>query len=163
MEVSKSNLQLRFRFSWVLQNSLAVGPAPKAIRHLDRLTDAGIKSILSLCSNAEVQNQEAGLLEVLDSQFSHQIFVLPDHRSGKPPTMTDFLHALELADNLLQNSSPLYIHCVASVERSPLLCMGILIRRNNISPLSALDYMQQTHPGTNPLPQQLALLNGLIL
>ena len=162
MESSKSHLQLRFRFSWVLQTLLAVGPAPKAIRHLDRLKDAGIKSILSLCANDEVQNQETGLLEQLDSQFSHQIFVLPDHRSGKPPAITDFLNALELADILIQKSSPLFIHCVASVERSPLLCMGILIRRNNISPLAALDYMQQIHPGTNPLPQQLALLNCLI-
>lgn len=162
MEASKSYLQLRFRFNWVLQSILAVGPAPKAIRHLDRLRDAGIKSILSLCANGEVQNQEAGLIEQLDSQFFHQIFVLPDHRSGKPPSITDFLQALELADVLIQNSSPLYIHCVASVERSPLLCMGILMRRNNISPLAALDYMQQIHPGTNPLPQQLALLNCLI-
>ena len=39
-----------FRIDWVLVDQLAIGPAPRAERHLDRLREAGISCILSLCA-----------------------------------------------------------------------------------------------------------------
>ena len=45
----------RFRIDWVLTNDLAIGPAPRADRHLQRLKDAGIQAVLSLCSAEEAQ------------------------------------------------------------------------------------------------------------
>ena len=32
----------RFRLDWVLVHELALGPAPRAERHLDRLSEAGV-------------------------------------------------------------------------------------------------------------------------
>ena len=128
---------VRFHFSWILNGLLAVGPAPRAHRHIDRLI-------------VELQNK-----------FNYLNFILPDHRSGRAPTISELQQALILAEQALFNAPPLYVHCVAAVERSPLVCMAILLQRKGISPLAALDYMQQVHPGTNPLPQQLALLNSL--
>jgi len=152
---------IRFHFSWILNGLLAVGPAPRAHRHIDRLSDAGFRSILSLCAPAEVINQEPALIVELRNKFNYLNFVLPDHRSGRAPTISELQQALILAEQALFNAPPLYVHCVAAVERSPLVCMALLIQRKGISPLAALDYMQQVHPGTNPLPQQLALLNSL--
>ena len=43
----------RFRVDWVLVQELAVGPAPRAERHLERLTEAGVTAVLSLCSEQE--------------------------------------------------------------------------------------------------------------
>ena len=37
-----------FRIDWVLVDQLAIGPAPRAERHLDRLHEAGLRCILSL-------------------------------------------------------------------------------------------------------------------
>ena len=47
------------------------------------------------------------------------------------------------------------------MERSPLVCLAWLVRRQGLTPQRALDYLMQVHPGTNPLPGQLALLARL--
>ena len=47
------------------------------------------------------------------------------------------------------------------MERSPLVCLAWLVSRHGQSPQAALDYLMQVHPGTNPLPGQLKLLNQL--
>ncbi len=45
--------QQRFRIDWVLVDELAIGPAPRAERHLPRLAAAGVRAVLSLCSEQE--------------------------------------------------------------------------------------------------------------
>ena len=144
-----------FRIDWVLVDQLAIGPAPRADRHLDRLRDAGIKCVLSLCSPDEA-TPAAGLGE----GFRTSRYVLPDHRAGRLPTLAELETALApLAE--LQQHGPVFVHCVAAMERSPLVCLAWLVRQHRMSPERALDYLMQQHPGTNPLPGQLALLNQL--
>lgn len=143
-----------FRIDWVLVDQLAIGPAPRADRHLDRLRDAGIKCVLSLCSPDEATSA-AGLGE----GFRTSRYVLPDHRAGRLPTLAELETALaHLAE--LQQHGPVFVHCVAAMERSPLVCLAWLVRQHRMSPERALDYLMQQHPGTNPLPGQLKLLQG---
>ena len=145
----------RFRIDWVLTNDLAIGPAPRADRHLQRLKDAGIQAVLSLCSAEEAQPPQG-----FTDQFQCQRIVLPDHRS--PDVMT--LHQLNsslLALSELRQQGPVFVHCVAAIERSPLICMAWLVQEKNLSPTEALDYLMQVHPGTNPLPRQYELLNHI--
>ena len=66
---------VRFHFSWILNGLLAVGPAPRAHRHIDRLSNAGFRSILSLCAPAEVINQEPGLIVELQNKFNYLNFI----------------------------------------------------------------------------------------
>lgn len=47
------------------------------------------------------------------------------------------------------------------MERSPLLCMAWLVQRYDLTPERSLDYLMQVHPGTNPLANQLSLLNQI--
>ena len=144
-----------FRIDWVLVDQLAIGPAPRAERHLDRLRGAGIKCVLSLCSPDEATPPEG-----LGEGFHTYRYVLPDHRAGRLPTLAELETALaHLAE--LQQQGPVFVHCVAAMERSPLVCLGWLVQKHNMSPESALDYLMQQHPGTNPLPGQLSLLNEL--
>ena len=144
-----------FRIDWVLVDQLAIGPAPRADRHLDRLRDAGIKCVLSLCSPDEA-TPAAGLGE----GFRTSCYVLPDHRAGRLPTLAELETALaHLAE--LQQHGPVFVHCIAAMERSPLVCLAWLVRQHRMSPERALDYLMQQHPGTNPLPGQLGLLNHL--
>ena len=144
-----------FRIDWVLVDQLAIGPAPKADRHLDRLREAGISCILSLCSPDEATPPLG-----MDDGFLTKRYVLPDHRAGRLPTLNELETALEyLAE--LQQQGPVFVHCVAAMERSPLVCIGWLVIEHKMSPQRALDYMMQQHPGTNPLPGQLALLKEL--
>ena len=144
-----------FRLDWVLLQELAVGPAPRAERHLDRLEAAGLKAVLSLCGS-----DEATLADGLSDRFLHQRFVLPDHRAGRLPELAELEGALSALAALSQQG-PVYVHCLAAMERSPLVCLGWLVSRHRQSPERALDYLMQVHPGTNPLPGQLALLAGL--
>lgn len=145
----------RFRLDWVLVEELAIGPAPRADRHLDRLQEAGIKAVLSLCSP-----EEAALPGGISERFVHQRCVLPDHRAGRLPELAELEEALaELA--ALRCHGPVYVHCVAAMERSPLVCLAWLVSRHRQTPERALDYLMQVHPGTNPLPGQLALLGRL--
>ena len=145
----------RFRVDWGLVQELAVGPAPRAWRHLDRLNAEGIAAILSLCSE-----QEAPPPPELSTRFVTKRLVLPDHRSERLPELSELEGALAaLAE--LRSQGPVYVHCVAGMERSPLVCLGWLIQQHGLTAQSALDYLMQAHPGTNPLPGQLALLSRL--
>ncbi len=148
-------MQSRFRVDWVLVNELAIGPAPRAERHLERLQAEGVRGVLSLCSEAEAPPPPA-----LAERFQCRRLVLPDHRAGRLPELQELKRALEeLA--VLRLAGPVFVHCVAAMERSPLVCLAWLVSQHRQSPQRALDYLMQVHPGTNPLPGQLALLQGL--
>ena len=148
--------QQRFRIDWVLVDELAIGPAPRAPRHLERLADAGIQAVFSLCGE-----EEAPPPTDLGRRFAHQRLVLPDHRSGRLPQVSELQAALQLLLNLHQQHGAVYVHCVAAIERSPLVCLAWLVQQHHLTPTRALDYLMQVHPGTNPLPGQLALLQEL--
>ena len=155
MRPELSEAARRFRLDWVLVEELAIGPAPRADRHLDRLETAGIKAVLSLCSP-----EEAALPEGLGERFVHQRSMLPDHRAGRLPEFAELERALDALASL-REQGPVYVHCVAAMERSPLVCLAWLVSRHRQTPERALDYLMQVHPGTNPLPGQLALLGHL--
>jgi len=146
-----------FRIDWVLFNQVAIGPAPRAERHLDRLEEEGISCVLSLCSTEEAE-PPPGQTE----RFRTKRFVLLDHRAGRMPTLIELETALgHLAE--LHHYGPVFVHCVAAMERSPLVCLAWLISQHKMKPEKALDYLMQQHPGTNPLPGQLILLKDLSL
>lgn len=144
--------QQRFRIDWVLVDELAIGPAPVADRHLQRLKDAGIQAVFSLCSE-----QEAPSPVHMQARFRCDRLVLPDHRSSQVMDTPQLLEAVRRLEQLSQ-VGPVFVHCVAAMERSPLVCLAWLMRKHLLDPQAALDYMMQVHPGTNPLPRQLALL-----
>lgn len=140
--------------SWVLRGELAVGPAPLDDQHLQDLQEQGVVAVLSLCS-AEEAPPLAGLAE----RFHWRRCVLPDHKAARPPELAEFQQAVaQLAE--LAPLGPVYVHCLAGVERSPLLCMAWLIRRRRLSFIDALDYLKRVHPPTGPLPEQLATLRA---
>ncbi len=146
----------RFRIDWVLVDELAIGPAPRAERHLDRLEEQGLRAILSLCSEEEAQPPAE-----LSSRFSCTRLVLPDHRTDRLLERVELEQALDALLEL-RRQGPVFVHCVAAMERSPLVCLAWLVSRHGQSPQAALDYLMQVHPGTNPLPGQLKLLHQLV-
>ena len=142
----------RFRVDWVLMQELAIGPAPRAERHLEFLASEGVHGVLSLCSEEEAPPPEG-----LEQRFACRRVLLPDHRAGRMPAAEELGQALAALAQLRQEG-PVFVHCVAAMERSPLVCLAWLVRQRGLSPQRALDYMMQVHPGTSPLPGQLELL-----
>lgn len=145
----------RFNVDWVLINKLAIGRAPKTEAHIQILKNMKISSILSLCSEQEVKSQIK-----LKDFFYCQRLVLPDHKAGKDPSINEIKESLALLKkNILYG--PTFIHCVAAMERSPLICLAWLIKEEKFTLQQSLDYLMQVHPGTNPLDSQLKVLNKL--
>ena len=144
-----------FKVDWVLVDELAVGPCPKNQESLDILSDLKIKVVLSLCSD-----KESRLPKGIEKNFKCYRYILPDHTYGRCPTQKELLSTLDLISEIKQ-FGPLFVHCVASVERSPLLCMAWLIKEHNLSAESALEYLRDIHPITNPFPEQFSLLKKI--
>ena len=61
----------------------------------------------------------------------------------------------------LRSHGPVFVHCVAAIERSPLVCLAWLMREHGLSRQNALDYLLQVHPGTGPTAAHLMLLTQL--
>ena len=148
--------KFRSIFHWILVDELAVGSLPKDEKDIDFLKREGVNSILSLCSK-----EEGYLSKKAYKYFICKSFALPDHTSKRLPTINELNSALDILQKLIKKGS-VYVHCFAGVERSPLLCMAYIMVINKIDRQTALEYMMQTHPQTNPLKGQLDLLDELV-
>ena len=111
-----------------------------------------IKSIISLCDTTNHENYY--------DQFIHYKYILPDHRDGVCPTFKQILDVLEIIVLALK-SGPVFIHCEASKERSPLICISWLVLKESLSLEDALRYLKQVHTLTNPHFEQLEVLKNL--
>ena len=141
--------------NWVLINKLAVGTAPRNKEDMIKLNQNNIISILSLCSEKEVKPPDD-----IDLKFNCKRIILPDHSYGRNPTVQELEKTLFLLKELLEKP-PVFLHCVASIERSPLVCLAWLVKYNKLSPQEALQYLMGIHPSTNPLPGQFNLLSKI--
>ena len=147
--------KLKFTFDWVLINELAIGPAPREKENISLLKNKGIKGVLSLCSEDEVM-----LPIELKDHFVCNRFFLPDHKYNDLPTIEDIKKSIAILNKMMKNG-PIFIHCVAAIERSPLICMAWLMVQKKLTYIQAYNYMVDVHETTNPLPEQLELLNNL--
>ena len=153
MRIMLSN---KFNFDWVLINELAVGPAPRKQHHIELLISAGIKGIMSLCSEDEVTQPE-----IPANKIQHRRIILPDHSYGRKPTVVEINSTLRELKQL-KSFGPVFVHCKAGIERSPLICIAWLAMEKNLSIQNALDYLMQVHPGTNPLASHLMIIEELL-
>lgn len=145
-----------FKFNWILVNKLAVGSYPREKKDFEKLKDEGIVSIFSLCNLDEILlNQN----EV--NNFIFKNLALPDHKSGRFPTGDEINKSINTL-NFLIEKGPVFVHCFAGIERSPLVCMAWLKINHKLSTYESLQYMMEMNPGTNPLPGQLKILDNLI-
>ena len=145
-----------FSKSWVLVNELMVGSAPIHKDNLIELGKEGIKSVLSLCSTEEVK-----LPDEINEMFLCQRFVLPDHTYQREIQSDEIIRILDILKELI-NQGPVYVHCFAGVERSPLICMAWLVKKYSMSINESLIYLMNVHKRTNPLPKQIDCLKKIL-
>ena len=141
-----------FNIDWVLRNEIAIGKAPTNIQHVNKIKDYGINAVLSLCDMKEISSEIN-----IEDYFLYKNIILPDHKYKDLLTIEKLNQALDGLDEIY-SKGPVYIHCAAAVERSPLVCMAWIIKNKKLSPYQALDYLMEIHKGTNPLPHQFKLL-----
>lgn len=143
-------------YSWVLTGQLAVGPMPAGEAHWQQLEQAGLKARFSCC-----YPHEEGAAPVPPHWLSAGV-PLPDHRRQEPLDLERLASALELAHQLLQQGAPVYLHCLAGIERSPLIAVGLTARARNLPLFDALDWVRRCHPAALPLVTHLELLSSLL-
>ena len=146
-------MKKRFKLDWVLNNEIAVGPAPLKKSHFEYLANKKIKSILNLCNE-----KEAPIEDNFKLLFNFKRFTLPDHKVNKEIEIYEIKEIIKIIESL-RSSGAVYVHCFAGVERSPLVCMAWLISKHKLSPQRSLDYLMEVHKGSNPLPSQYKLLS----
>nr|WP_259722613.1 dual specificity protein phosphatase family protein [Synechococcus sp. CS-1328] len=84
---------------------------------------------------------------------------LPDPRKGLAPLPQQLRAAVAELDSLLL-SGPVYLHCVAGMERSPLVAMAWLMQHRRMDLHAALVYLSEVHPASRPQVDQLAALQA---
>ena len=141
-----------FIFDWILLNSLAIGNAPERDEDLEYLESKRIKNILSLCSEEEFNSNKD-----INQKFNHLRIYLPDSRTNLLPNKTQISNAYYALDEFLKNGIT-FIHCYASIERSPLICILYIMFEYNMRIEDALDYVKRKHKISNPTNSQLRLL-----
>ena len=145
-----------FKFDWVIKEELAVGNSPNKPEHIEFLRHKGVISILNLC-----RDDEAPFLNNIESSFNCFRLPLPDHTTGKILSVEQLKIAINKLKKLKEKGI-VFVHCLASVERSPLICIGYLMIQKKCDLFSATDYMNRVHPCTNPLNEQLEILDQTI-
>ncbi len=143
-------------FSWVLTDQLGVGPMPRSETHWRQLEDAGFRSRFSCCYPQE----ESGL--ILPPGWQSDGVALPDHRNQEPLQEARLALALSRAEALMNRAAPMYLHCLAGCERSPLLAVGLTARTRRTDLLSALAWVRRCHPMAMPIYSHLALLEAVL-
>lgn len=143
-------------YSWILSNELAIGPMPSAGDHWRQLEEAGFRSRFSCCYPDEET------LSPVPSHWRSESLALPDHRQQEPLQPQRLQAALDAAETLIAEQSPLYLHCFAGRERSSLVAIGLTARRRSIDVFAALEWVRRCHPGAAPIYEQLDILEQLL-
>lgn len=147
-----SNIPIR----WVLPGKLAVGGFPGGGDGIE-LTRGGIRSILSLCDEWE------GILpESIVQNFECLRFPLPDSRYPDPIEPEQLVTVVNLIHRRLENRFPVYVHCLAGVERSPTVCIAYLCRHCNLELWEAVNWLKQVNPRSSPASVQTFALRQFV-
>tara|TARA_B100000674_G_C37309474_1_gene675790 strand:+ start:63 stop:539 length:477 start_codon:yes stop_codon:yes gene_type:complete len=146
----------KFIFNWILINKLGVGTSPLKESDIKFLKKKKVKNILGLCSEEEVKWNDK-----INDYFSCFRIVLPDSNKKILPTNEQLKNAFNLLKDLVSNDIT-FIHCVASMERSPLLCIMYVMEKYNLSIEEALDFVKRVHSNTNPTNDQLLCITKYI-
>ena len=147
----------RFIFNWILTSKLAIGTSPVEYENLIFLKTKKVKNIIGLCSKAEVDWHES-----IYEDFNCERIVLPDSKTNLLPSK----EKLKLAFNKLIdafNKDITFVHCFASIERSPLICIMYIMHKYKLSVEDSLDYVKRVHSYTNPTNKQLNLIKKSLI
>ena len=145
----------KFLFNWVVNGEVALGSIPNNKNDLEFLISQKIKVIFSLC---EINDQK--FFDDLKKRFRWEGMILPDHKSEQELDKNQIISVISRIEKL-REEGPLFLHCYASIERSPSIAIAWLIAAKKISFNNAYDYISQMHPTTNLLSSQIKAIRDL--
>ena len=117
----------KFFFDWILINKLAIGNSPTKEENLILLKQKKVRNILGLCSEKEIIWHKD-----LENNFCCQRIYIPDSNSQKLPSFEELITILNLLEDFINNGIT-FLHCYASIERSPMVCIIYMMKEYNLS------------------------------
>jgi hypothetical protein len=139
-------------YSWILTQQLAIGPMPRIPAHWAVLEEAGLRGRFSCCY------PEEEIFAPVPAHWKSTGVPLPDHRHQEILQRDRLISALDTAESMIRNGTPLYLHCLAGRERSSLMAVGLTARLRDIDIFAALDWVRRCHPASSPLYEHLEIL-----
>ena len=141
-------------FNWILSNKFAIGTPLTSQKDQLLLKEKKITSILDLRNKFDLN--QINYQEQLDLYriFKYIKIELPDHNSKRLANKVEINLALNNLQNLLKNG-PVFMHCHAAVERSPLISIVFMHKFKGLTINQAYDYVKQQNPNTNVSFKQL--------
>ena len=134
---------------WILPTQLALGGLPTSG---DRtiLAQSNISVVFSLCAPSE------GVLpEEITQNFRCVRVILPDSRYVAALQVEQLAQVVTSIHQFIQRQHPVYVHCLAGIERSPTVCIAYLCQYHNMKLWEAFDYVKGICPRAMPTDAQL--------
>lgn len=150
---TKTNL---FSVNWVIPGKLAVGKLPQ-VGDAEQLIHANIKTVLSLCAE-----QEGVLPEEITKNFQCFRLVLPDRHYSTKMTAEQLAEAVNIVHQNIQNKAPIFVHCLAGIERSPTVCIAYLCKYHKMELWEAANWVKQVHSTSLPNDSGLRAIRELL-
>lgn len=141
----------KLTIDWVIPGRLAIGPLPHD-QQRSQFEQENIQAVLSLCAPQE------GPIPAWIQALQWQRCVLPDSYCQQLINVAEITDAVEQLHQLILTSPPVYVHCIASIERSPLITLAYLCRHRGLEFWEALSHLQQVHQPTRPTDAQMKVL-----
>ena len=141
-------------FNWICINKLAIGTPPLTLEDKKFLTEKSIYSILDLRNEYDFLNIDKDKYLKLVAKFNYLNIPLPDHKFGRFSNAAEIEKAVLELDKLIEHG-PVFMHCHAAAERSPLISIAYLHKRRGLSLMQACDYVKQQNKSTNLHIKQL--------
>ena len=143
-------------FNWIAINKLAIGTP--LFNDFDKqfLQNKGIKSIIDLRNENDFINIDKNKYFNLVAGFNYINVPLPDHKFGRFSNKSEIKKAVFELDALTAKG-PVFMHCHAAAERSPLISIAYLCKTKGLSLVQASDYVKQQNKSTNLHLKQIKL------
>ena len=141
-------------FNWILVDKLAIGTPLLNLKDKLYLKEKKIISILDLRNEFDLLEIDYDKQLALYAEFKLVNVGLPDHNSKRFALKSEIENAVNILEKLLLDG-PVFMHCHAAVERSPLISVAYLIKNKLLNFTQAYEYVKQQNKSTNILIEQL--------
>ena len=147
-------------FRWILVNKFAIGTPILSTNDQFLLKDKKIKSVIDLRNEYDIEKYNLRHQLNFNKVFDYFNISLPDHNSKRLANFNEIEKSVELLKKLILKG-PVFMHCHAAVERSPLISIAYLHKYKGLSVNHAYDYVKQQNETTNVSFEQLRFINKL--
>jgi len=146
-------------FNWISINKLSIGTPLVSIEDKKFLEEKSIHSILDLRNEYEFLGIDKNKYLKLVDEFNYLNVQLPDHKIGRFSNATEIEQAVFELEKLIE-FGPVFMHCHAAAERSPLISIAYLYKNKGLSLIQACDYVKQQNKSTNLHLQQIRVIDS---